>query len=150
MYIIVTHFLGVGLVKIKVSEENPKLVSFAAPKLIREGALDPPLFSKIAVILGIDPSEILESQWVDNGPGWVAVLVSDAARVKSIVAPTDTDGLSIGVVGFYEADCKYKYEVRAFIQEGSRAVEDPVCGLDYLITYSLTNLLTHSLISAGH
>ena len=125
---IVFQQCGVGLVKIKVSEENPRLVSFAAPKLIKEGPVDSLTTSKLASILSIDPSEILESQWVDNGPGWVAVLLEDAAKVKSIKAPTNTDGLSIGVIGFYQVDNKYKYEVRAFIQEGARAVEDPVCG----------------------
>jgi predicted PhzF superfamily epimerase YddE/YHI9 len=35
----------------------------------------------IAEVLRIERSEIFDTQWVDNGPGWVAALLGSAADV---------------------------------------------------------------------
>ncbi len=32
-------------------------------------------------MLGIGREEIVDSQWVDNGPGWVAVMLASRAEV---------------------------------------------------------------------
>jgi predicted PhzF superfamily epimerase YddE/YHI9 len=54
-------------------------LAFAAPPLVRSGPVDDAVVAHIADVLGIAVSEIVDAQWADNGPGWVAVLLADAA-----------------------------------------------------------------------
>ena len=117
---------GVGLVRIK--SRNGTL-AFASPPLIKGGPVDDSLVAKIANILEIDKSEIIDSQWADNGPGWIAVMLRDAAAVISLKAPPKSD-VSLGVVGFYPKTepPNFLYEVRAFFPENGIVVEDPVTG----------------------
>ena len=49
--------------------------------------------------LGIARDEIVDAQWVDNGPGWVAVLLASADAVLAL-RPGAVD-LDVGVVGPY-------------------------------------------------
>src|SRR6266852_3365116 len=42
---------------------------FAGPPLRRTGGLEPELLAKIAKALALPPSDIVQHQWVDNGPG---------------------------------------------------------------------------------
>jgi predicted PhzF superfamily epimerase YddE/YHI9 len=62
-------------------------------------------------------------QWVDNGPGWVEVLLTDDEAVKA-VRPVDLDGQFIGVVG----PGPEHLEVRGFFSVDGACVEDPVTG----------------------
>ena len=64
-----------GLVPIRRTSDG---LAFSAPPLLRSGAVEEELVGRIASVLGIERSEILDSQWVDNGPGWVAVLLASA------------------------------------------------------------------------
>src|SRR3954453_21691229 len=65
-------------------------------------------------------------QWVDNGPGWCAVMLHSARQVLSLkpdwvaLAP-----LKLGVVGPHESG-DAAFEVRAFV--GGSGYEDPVTG----------------------
>lgn len=121
---------GVGLVKLRRSGDR---ISFEAPDLIRDGPLDPTDIEELAVVLGIDPSEILAARWVDNGPGWVGVLLKDADAVRELEPDFSrhprAEKLDIGVVGMYPEGGEYRYEVRAFFS-GRRGemLEDPVTG----------------------
>ena len=121
---------GVGLVKLRRSGSR---IDFEAPDLIRDGPVDPSEVDEIAHVLGIDRSDILAARWVDNGPGWVGILVKDADAVLGL-EPDFTrharkERLDIGVVGMYPEGGDYLYEVRAFFS-GHRGemVEDPVTG----------------------
>lgn len=100
------------------------LLWFAAPPLVRSGQVDAADLRRIAAALRIEVDDIVAANWVDNGPGWVAVLLADAAAVLD-VRPGPLDGLAIGVVGpGGDADL----EVRAFFDEGGVTIEDPVTG----------------------
>ena len=75
------------------------------------------------------PQAIKASQWVDNGPGWVAVILGGRAEVLALKPDYPSLlGLHLGVVGpWAPVDGKgANFEVRAFIP--SRASEDPVTG----------------------
>jgi PhzF family phenazine biosynthesis protein len=111
---------GAGLIRISRGTER---LAFAAPPLIRSGEVEQELIDRIADILGIAPEAILDSQWVDNGPGWVAVLLEDADAVLS-VQPRQPVDMDLGVVGLYPPDHELAIEVRAF----DLNVEDPVTG----------------------
>ena len=112
-----------GLVRIRQTVNG---LAFAAPPLIRSGPVDERLIGRVAEMLRIDRSEILDSQWVDNGPGWVAVLLSDAEAVLAL-RPGYVD-LDLGVVGAYPDGAEHAFEVRAFFPKDGATVEDPVTG----------------------
>ena len=84
--------------------DRPRL-AFAAPPLLRTGPLEPDVLAKIAQALALAPSDIVHHQWVDNGPGWCAVMLRSASRVLSLrpewalLAP-----LKLGVVVRKEGD----------------------------------------------
>ena len=65
-------------------------------------------------------------QWVDNGPGWVAVLLGSVEEVLALrPAPIDLD---IGVVALYPEGGPAAIEVRAFFPKDGATTEDPVTG----------------------
>ena len=69
---------GAGLVRVRQTDDG---LAFAAPPLVRSGPVDDEVVAHIADVLGIAVAEIVDAQWVDNGPGWVAVLLADADAV---------------------------------------------------------------------
>jgi PhzF family phenazine biosynthesis protein len=121
---------GVGLVELRRDAER---LAFAAPGLLRAGPVAGETLARIAAGLQIRPDEIVDAQWVDNGPGWVAVMLADAAAVLDVRPdPVALGELAVGVVGIYPEgtsdpadDCAI--EVRAFVG-GLGVDEDPVTG----------------------
>jgi predicted PhzF superfamily epimerase YddE/YHI9 len=77
-------------------------------------------------VLGIERTAIVDSQWVDNGPGWVAVLLASADAVLAL-RPGGVD-LDLGVVGPHADGAPDAFEVRAFFPLHGATVEDPVTG----------------------
>ena len=59
-------------------------LAFAAPPLRRSGPLDAALQQQIRAALGLGEDAIRAHQWVDNGPGWCAVLLDSAERVLAL------------------------------------------------------------------
>jgi PhzF family phenazine biosynthesis protein len=114
---------GAGLVTVR---RTPDGLAFAAPPLVRSGPVEESLVEHIASLLGIARGEIEDAQWVDNGPGWVAVLLADAEAVLAL-RPTTLD-LDLGAVGPYPAGSPEAFEVRAFFPKDGTLVEDPVTG----------------------
>lgn len=112
-----------GLIAIN---KNNSLFEFAAPPLIKTGPLDKSILNKLVAALSLAPSAIKGHQWVDNGPGWCALLLESAQHVLDIkprwsqLAP-----LNLGIVGPY-ASGEVAFEVRAFV--GGGGYEDPVTG----------------------
>jgi PhzF family phenazine biosynthesis protein len=115
---------GAGLVRIRRSDGQ---LAFAAPPLIRGGDVDEADVERIARLLGIERSDIIGSQWADNGPGWVAVMLRDAEAVLAL-RPGDIEDLEIGVVGRHPDGGEAQWELRAFMNANGMAVEDPVTG----------------------
>ena len=115
---------GAGLIPIRTTDDR---LAFAAPPLVRSGPVDTELVLRLAAMLGIDPEEIVDSQWVDNGPGWVAVLLSDAQAVLGL-APGALGDLKVGVAGPHPAGHDAQFEVRAFFTVDGATREDPVTG----------------------
>ncbi|MGY0235781.1 PhzF family phenazine biosynthesis protein [Longispora urticae] len=120
---VVVQECGAGLVRVRRTADG---LAFAAPPLVRSGPVDEALVVRIAGLLGLDRSAVVDAEWVDNGPGWVAVLLADAAAVAA-VRPTAVD-LDLGVVGLYPPGSPAALEVRAFFPKDGATVEDPVTG----------------------
>lgn len=105
-------------------------LAFAAPPLIRSGAIDQAKLDEIANVLRIDATDIVDAQWIDNGPGWVGVLLSSADAVLAIdPARHHPTRLDLGVVGVYAPGGDAAFELRAFFSDHHGGlVEDPVTG----------------------
>jgi PhzF family phenazine biosynthesis protein len=112
-----------GLVRIRRGAAG---LAFAAPPLLRDGPVDEPFVQRIAALLEIDRDEILDAQWADNGPGWVAVLLEDASAVLAV--RPGNENIDLGIVGAYPEGSPEAFEVRAFFPKDGALVEDPVTG----------------------
>ncbi len=113
---------GVGLVAVRTGDE----LAFAAPPLQRSGPVDDIELAAICDTLGVDPTEVVDSAWIDNGPGWVGLLLADSAAVLA-VSPGPGDR-KIGLVGFHPSSGPSVYEVRGFFPKDGATAEDPVTG----------------------
>jgi len=114
---------GAGLVTVRRVAEG---LAFEAPPLVRSGPVDEVLVGRMADVLRVERAEIVDAQWVDNGPGWVAALFESAEAVLSL-RPGDVD-FDLGVVGPYAQGSPAAFEVRAFVPANGATVEDPVTG----------------------
>jgi PhzF family phenazine biosynthesis protein len=115
---------GVGLVPISRNEDGR--LAFAAPTLLRGGPLDNATRAEAVAALGISPDAVIDAAWIDNGPGWLGILLASADEVLA-VKPSNTP-LAIGVIGPHVAGSASAYEVRGFFPEDSGTIEDPVTG----------------------
>jgi len=116
----------IGLVRIR---RGLGRLSFAAPKMRRTGALEPDVLAQVVEGLRLVPDAIIAANWVDNGPGWLAVLLRSRDEVPAIRPDyAALSGLRVGVVGPWDAvkdGAEAQFEVRAFTAGG---YEDPVTG----------------------
>jgi len=116
---------GIGLVRVRVAGDR---LAFAAPPLRRSGILDEQMLMTIVAGLNISHSDILIHQWVDNGPGWCAVMLRSAEQVLKLQPDMGMlRELKLGVIGPLPAGSEAMFEVRAFVP-GLGVAEDPVTG----------------------
>ncbi len=88
---------GVGLVTLRHANDR---LAFAAPPLIKGGPASEDDLAPVCKVLQIDRSEIVDAQWADNGPGWIAVMLKDAQAVLDLTPDFGAvDSYDIGVVG---------------------------------------------------
>jgi PhzF family phenazine biosynthesis protein len=131
---------GIGLVRIR---RGPDRLFFAAPDLLRTGEVEPDVLARVIEGLRLSPDAAIAANWVDNGPGWLAVLLRSRDMVLSIKPDyAILAGLRVGVVGPWDQardGPDAQFEVRAFTSGG---YEDPVTG-------SLNAGLAQWLIGAG-
>jgi PhzF family phenazine biosynthesis protein len=115
-----------GLVRIR---RDGTRLAFAAPPLIRGGDVDAQDLTEIMAFLGIDSDRVVDAQWADNGPGWVALLLTDAETVLALRPKAVDSGRfsAVGVVGPYPPHSEVDFEVRAFTSLVTQG-EDPVTG----------------------
>ena len=138
---------GVGLVRVR--REGPgegqgtaARLAFAAPTLRRSGPVDATLRAQVLASLGLPDAAVQRLEWIDNGPGWMAALLPDAASVLALRPDfVAMRGLKLGVIGPHPAGSECQFEVRAFVP-GLGVPEDPVTG-------SLNAGLAQWLIGAG-
>lgn len=125
-------------------------LAFKAPALVRSGPVAPDELARIAQGLGVAPQAIAASQWVDNGPGWVGVMLNSRAELLALRPDiARMAGLQVGVIAPWSpaeraacgADEAPRFEVRAFMSMGGVS-EDPVTG-------SLNASLAQWLIGEG-
>ena len=105
---------------------NSDSLAFAAPPLVRSGSPDESTIIEAADSLGIERKSIVDAAWVDNGPGWLGLLLGSAEEVLAI--QPRTMNLNLGVAGAYPVGSTFAYEVRAFYSSRGVTLEDPVTG----------------------
>jgi PhzF family phenazine biosynthesis protein len=117
-----------GLVPIRIEDD---LLAFSAPPRIRSGPVEAPILDSVIEILGIERDQVVDSEWLDNGPGWVGVLLDSAESVLKIRpnASAHPGRWDIGVIGAHPEGSESAFELRAFFTEGSEPLrEDPITG----------------------
>lgn len=121
---VVVQQCGVGLVRIR--RQGARL-AFAAPPLRRTGPLDSATLAQVALSLRIPASDIIASQWLVNGPRWLAVMLRTPQEVLALQPDFAAMGeLEVGVLApVVGADIAF--EVRAFVPTLG-VNEDPVTG----------------------
>lgn len=115
-----------GLVRVR---REPGRLSFAAPPLRRAGPVAPDVLVRVVEGLHLAPDAVVDANWVDNGPGWLAVLLRSREAVLALRPDFSVlAGMRVGVVGPWHAErdgADAHFEVRAFTAAG---FEDPVTG----------------------
>jgi PhzF family phenazine biosynthesis protein len=129
-----------GLITVRGDTDR---LAFAAPPLVRSGPVEPDLVAEVIEAMHIDPADVEDSQWVDNGPGWMALLLRSADVVRAVRplrVPTKVG--VVGLVGRESTGLLTDVEVRAFFPKDGLPAEDPVTG-------SLNASLGQWLIGSG-
>jgi PhzF family phenazine biosynthesis protein len=120
---VVVQECGAGLIPVRRTDDG---LAFAAPPLLRSGPVEEALVQHVASSLRIERADVVDAEWADNGPGWVAVLLASAEAVLAL-RPGFVD-LDVGVVGPYPEGSPQAVEVRAFFPKDGSTAEDPVTG----------------------
>lgn len=123
---------GIGLVRIR---NDGQRLAFAAPPLIRSGPIPEAELDGMIRALGLQPEQVLDHQIIDNGGGWVGLLLDNARSVLAIKPdPVALAPYKVGVIGAYRSGDRAAagvddaaFEVRAFAPAGG-TLEDPVTG----------------------
>ena len=116
---------AIGLVRVK---RDGARLAFAAPPLKRTGPVDAAGRAQALAALRIAPEALLDLVWCDNGPGWMAARLADAASVLALQPDfAAMQGLKLGVIGAHPAGSECQFEVRAFVPDLG-VPEDPVTG----------------------
>jgi PhzF family phenazine biosynthesis protein len=116
-----------GLVAVRRDADR---LAFAAPPLIRKCVPSEADLVRAAEVLRIDRGRIVDAQWADNGPGWLAIMLASAKDVLAVdPARHHPDRIDIGLVGPYPAGNEAQFELRAiFSGPSGELIEDPVTG----------------------
>jgi PhzF family phenazine biosynthesis protein len=119
---------GLGLIHIR---RAPERLSFVAPKLVRSGPVETEILARVVRGLDLAPDAIMASNWVDNGSGWLAIMLRSREEVLALHPNYSTlAGLKVGVFAAFNPlkdGGSAQFEVRAFSVEDV-GHEDPVTG----------------------
>lgn len=118
---------GAGLIDLRASADT---LAFSAPPLVRSGPLEEGDTASFASFLGIERGDILESAWIDNGPGWAGVILASPEALLALQPPSSwPERIELGVIAPYPAGSGAAYEVRSFFSgERGAVLEDPITG----------------------
>lgn len=113
-----------GLIRIR---RDGDILSFLAPDLVKVGPIGSDLLKRVMDGLNVSPDKVVDASWVDNGPGWMALLLRSRDDVLSVRPNCQAiSGLRVGLIAPCSREAYgVEFEVRAFTAAG---YEDPVTG----------------------
>lgn len=129
-----------GLTPIAVGDGQH--LRFRAPELFDRGAPDGLTVEIVSEILGLEPGSVRASAWLDNGSGFLGLLVETAEQVTSMdVDLRELGHRCVGVIGPHPAGGPADVELRAFA---------PSMGVDeFTANASLTAAFASWLVPQG-
>jgi len=115
-----------GVIPIRI---QGNLLSFASPPLLRSGPVAAQELAEVLEILDVQADHVIDAQWVDNGPGWLAVYLDDLNLMLTLKPqiPARPGRWKIGVIAATGQD-EEQFEFRALSIENGTFREDPVTG----------------------
>jgi PhzF family phenazine biosynthesis protein len=114
-----------GLVEVR---NRRGMLSFAAPPTTRSGEIEAEYLTEIVQAFGIKREQVLDHQWVDNGPGWAVVRLATAQEVIDLEPDLgQIPHAMVGAIGAHPNGSKHAFEMRTFAPRAG-VPEDPVCG----------------------
>lgn len=121
---------GVGLVELRVDDDE---VAFAGPPLRRTGPPTDDERRAVEAVLGLAPHDVLDLAWIDNGPGWLGVRVTDTSVLRGLDTDLRRDPAGrpwyLGVAASAPRGADHDLEVRALFPAGGATLrEDPATG----------------------
>jgi len=119
---------GVGLVEVR--QDASGALAFAAPPMLRDGALTADERAEAARLAGVAENQIVEARWAHNGPPWKLLLLESAeAVIAAAPEPRAPLGVCVGLAGYSGGTNGVDWELRAFFADQHGAFkEDPVTG----------------------
>ncbi|MFD7677119.1 PhzF family phenazine biosynthesis protein [Streptomyces sp. NPDC060187] len=116
---------GAGLVTVRRDTDS---LAFAAPPRVRDGALDEAYLAQLVAAFGITREQVLDHQWVDNGPGWAVLQLATAEEVLALEPDLSLiPDAMVGAIGAHPENAGHHFEMRTFAP-GAGVPEDPACG----------------------
>lgn len=113
---------GVGLVAVRRTDGG--LLAFAAPEVLRGGAVAEGELAEVLDVCGLRAEQVVAARWCDNGPGWLGLLLRSADDLLPLPVP---HGLQVPL-GLAAPGTAHALEVRAFFPTDGTVFEDPVTG----------------------
>ena len=131
-----------GLIPIRSYDDGQ--LAFAAPPLLRSGPPSDTELAEACDFLSLARKDVVDAQWIDNGPGWLGILLSSAEDVLRLTAPGSYHRrIDLGIVGPHAEGASTDFELRAlFSDQLGNVREDPVTG-------SLNASVAQWLLSTG-
>lgn len=116
---------GIGLVELRRTGET---WAFAAPELLRSGPVEAQVLAEVRGALGLRAEQVVDANWVDNGPGWIGLRLRSADDVLGVAPDAAALGdHKVGMIGPHPDGGPADFEVRA-LYPGLGSFEDPVTG----------------------
>lgn len=124
---VVRQECGAGIVEVRRDGDR---LAFAAPPLIRSGPVADDTIAEVLAYLGVAAENVVETRWIDNGPGWIGVMLKSAEAVLALAPPrAHPRRIEVGVVGPHPPGGDVDWEIRAFFSDQyGGVIEDPVTG----------------------
>ncbi len=125
---VIVQECGIGAVTIH--HDGGGQLAFAAPPMIRTGPVEAADLEAALRVLRLAPEQVVEARWIDNGPGWMGVMLASSAEVLAAEPQASVERrLDVGLVGPCPAGGDTAYEIRALFADHLGALrEDPVTG----------------------
>ncbi|MFB0835784.1 PhzF family phenazine biosynthesis protein [Arthrobacter halodurans] len=128
---------GAGLIEVRTDaaggDDGGRRLALKAPPLVRTGPLEDDVLEWALAGLGLRRGDVLDHQWVANGPQWAGLLLRDADAVLALEPDfVALEGLEVGVIGAHTAPgteaARYDSGARVPRPKGARAELEPLPG----------------------